>query len=246
MVMISVVTVTLNNLDGLKRTADSVLAQSCTDCEWIVVDGASDDGTVAFLAGILGAVCISEPDDGIYDAMNKGLYRAQGDYVVFMNAGDVFHTAETLSSISQACSKYQPDFLYGDALEEGSYKTARSYKRPEWGMLTHHQAMIYNRKTVGLLRYDLQYSIAADYDFTLRVLEACQNIEYISEPLCVFEAGGVSQQSGLRGRLEQFQIRRSIKTCNIVKNMWVFGVQTLTHRLRRMAPKLYWALRRSG
>jgi putative colanic acid biosynthesis glycosyltransferase len=79
MVMISVVTVTLNNLDGLKRTADSVLAQSCTDCEWIVVDGVSDDGTVAFLAGILGAVCISEPDDGIYDAMNKGLYRAQGD-----------------------------------------------------------------------------------------------------------------------------------------------------------------------
>ncbi len=87
--LFSVITVTRNNLVGLRRTHESLRIQSCGDYEWIVVDGASDDGTADYLKKT-GANWVSEPDRGIYDAMNKGIARAQGRWLIFMNAGDEF------------------------------------------------------------------------------------------------------------------------------------------------------------
>lgn len=241
--MISIITVTLNHLDGLKRTAGSVLEQSCGDYEWVVIDGGSDDGSLDFLNTLPRVDIISEPDGGIYDAMNKGLERVCGQYTIFMNAGDVFYSAQTLKTIVELCTQEQPDFIYGNAIEQGRCKAARSHNQKEWGMFTHHQAMVYSRAMIGVSRYCERYRIAADYEFTLRVLERCPHVEYIAQPLCEFESGGVSQSHAWEGRIEQFKIRHDLKVCNIFENLCIFVAQTLAHTLRGNVPRLYWWLR---
>lgn len=171
-----VMTVCLNNLSGLRRTYESLRRQTCSNFEWIVIDGGSADGTQRWLEKTR-VRWVSEPDKGLYDAMNKGLERAGGEYLIFLNAGDSLAGPETLANIASAIRDADavPDFIYGDSCETAPggrkfYKRAKSHERISRGMFTHHQAMIYRREAVGELRYDLRYEIAADYDFTCRFL----------------------------------------------------------------------------
>lgn len=243
----SVITVTLNNLDGLKRTAASLDEQNMRDFEWIVIDGGSTDGTRDFLTATA-ALWSSEADKGLYDAMNKGLERATGQYALFLNAGDTLVFPETLSEIKAAAVSVMPDFLYGDALEAAAgetpeYKTARSHESRAWGMFTHHQAMFYRRDKIGKLRYDPAYKIAADYDFTLRFLHKNPSALYCRTPVCLFERGGISQQNARAGRAEQYEIRKKLGACSPALNRCVFGFQALSWSFRKFAPSLYWRLR---
>ena len=133
MVRFTVVTITYNAERVLQRTLDSVLSQTYEGVEHVIVDGASKDGTLALAerykqqsdASASGheVVILSEPDNGIYDAMNKGLRRATGDYIVFMNAGDAFHAADTLQTVANAIpsdSSVLPAVIYGDtAITDG-------------------------------------------------------------------------------------------------------------------------------
>ncbi len=113
---LSIITIAKNNLEGLKRTTESVLAQSWTAFEWIVIDGASTDGTVEYLQSLERQPdeWISEPDQGVYDAMNKGIMRAKGEYLLFLNSGDSLYASDTLSQ----CFLNFPaaDIVYGDAV----------------------------------------------------------------------------------------------------------------------------------
>lgn len=238
--LFSIITITKDNLEGLKRTAESVLAQSFADYEWIIVDGASNDETPTYLK-TLPARGISEPDDGLYDAMNKGMDRAHGRYLIFMNAGDVFSDPDILTTIARSAKTDDPDFLYGDALEtNGLYKKARSHEKIAWGMFTHHQAMIYRRTP---LRYDTQYKIAADYDFTVRFLKNANNVHYIPCAICLFEDGGISQQRKEDGRREQFEIRKQTRLCGRCRNRIIRAAQTASASLKVTRPTLYRALK---
>lgn len=237
--LFSIVTVTKDNLAGFLETRKSVEAQSFKDFEWIVVDGNSTDGTKAHLP----QDAVSEPDKGIYDAMNKGINRAKGDYVLFLNAGDLFADVDILSTISMAIKTHKPDFLYGDALEGGFYKKARSHRKMDWGMFTHHQAMIYQREKISILRYDTDMKIAADYSFTLRFIRNAQNIHYIPCAICIFEEGGISQRQRKTGRLEQYRQRAKHKACSPVKNVIVYGGQSCSAFLREKFPRLYQGLK---
>jgi putative colanic acid biosynthesis glycosyltransferase len=143
-----------------------------------------------------------EPDNGIYDAMNNGIARAMGEYIIFMNAGDMFGSAETLKHIAQ----YDADFIYGNDLS----KRTKHHSKINYGMITHHQAMIYRREIIGDLRYDETYHIAADYKFTLEFIRRCNSIYHIQKTICIFENGGISQQNAKQGRLEQIAIRRDL------------------------------------
>lgn len=105
-------------------------------------------------------------------------------------------------------------------------------------MFTHHQAMLYRRTALGDLRYDLRYKIAADYDFTIRFLQRAENILYCPFPICLFENGGISQLEALRGRREQFYIRKEAGQ-NLPGNIFIFAAQTLNLFLRRKCPRLY-------
>lgn len=240
--LFSIITITRNNLDGLKRTQQSLAAQSFRGFEWIVIDGNSTDGTKDHLQS-LNAVTVSEPDGGIYDAMNKGIDRANGDYLLFLNAGDTLADIDILATLEKAAAD-APDFIYGDALEtNGLYKKARSHERIDWGMITHHQAMLYRRDIAGGLRYDPMLKIAADYGFTVSFLRHARNVHYIPCALCIFEDGGVSQKNRKLGRREQFLIRAA-NGISPVRNAMIYGVQTLSTALRERFPELYFRLRR--
>lgn len=249
----TVITVTLNNLSGLKNTYESVSQQEFTNFEWLVIDGASKDGSADFLKDkkqntdhefILRYT--SEKDAGIYDAMNKGIKHAFGEYLIFMNAGDTFASPDILKTIEKHTEK-QPDFIYGDAFETTKNggkpiaKTASQYKNMPCGMFTHHQAMIYNHQTLKAIdiHYSTLYTIASDYDFTARFLAKSKKIIYIPKPICIFEHGGISQQNAYTGRREQFLIREKLNMVSPRKNVMIFITQTIAWHLKAHAPWLY-------
>lgn len=242
--LFSIITVTKNNVAGLGATCASLLSQSHKDYEWIIVDGGSTDGTLLFLSkdGLLGN-CVSEPDAGIYDAMNKGLARASGDYVLFLNAGDCLSDADILATLARTIANGRPDFVYGDALETGGYyKKARDHRAIDWGMFTHHQAMLYRRAAIGALRYDVSYNIAGDYAFTRAFLGNGASVAYVPAAICIFETGGVSQRNMRLGRREQYKARREAG-CASFKNGMVYVVQSAAAFTKTAMPRLYYGAR---
>ncbi len=240
----SIITVTRDNLTGLKSTAESILMQKNKEYEWIVIDGHSQDGSIDFLK-TTDSHWISAPDEGLYDAMNKGIDRANGTYIIFLNAGDRFADPETLSIVKK---RKGADFIYGDSFEgditqKPLFKKALSYKQIDKGLFTHHQAMYYKRACIGSLRYDLSYDIAADYDFTRKFLKKTDTTSYIPEALCLFELGGLSQRNVIKARKEQFQIRKK-DGVPWIKNAIIYYIQTIAYRLKNLSPRLYWWLRK--
>ena len=133
----SIIAVTHNNLPGLQRTDHSLKLQSFRDFEWIVVDGGSGDGTGGFLAHS-NASGISRPGCSKYEAMNLGLARAAGDYVLFLDAGCKLAFANTLARLHNfiRSARKVPDFIYGDCLEGDAYKSARQHTQLRFGMFT--------------------------------------------------------------------------------------------------------------
>lgn len=243
----SIITVTLNNLPGLQKTDHSLKLQSFRDFEWIVIDGGSSDGTQGYLAHS-NASWLSRQDSGIYDAMNIGLAKASGDYVLFLNAGDKLAFANTLGRLHNfiRSARKPSDFIYGDSLEGSAYKPARPHNRLKLGMFTHHQAMVYRRSILNGLSYDTRYKIAADYGLTAKVLQQAKNIDYYPLPVCVFEEGGISQQKAWKGRAEQFLIRRRLKIAGPLENVAIYLLQAAAWTGRRIAPAIYWRVKSSG
>jgi putative colanic acid biosynthesis glycosyltransferase len=234
----SIITITRNNLTGLRRTAASLATQICRDFEWIVIDGASNDGTPGFLA-TTSAQWLSEPDHGIYDAMNKGLARAAGDYVLFLNAGDVLADAAVLAD----GLALDADFIYGDGHEGGRIKRAHAHKNLLWGMFTYHQAMLYRRAAIGALRYDTLYKIAADYKFTAQFLRGGASALYWPRVMCDFEPGGLSQTAAAAGRRELAAIRTELGLCPPTLNGLITAAHAILWALRRRFPAFYGYMR---
>lgn len=245
----SIVTITKDNLSGLKETALSVSAQHSaewSDYEWIVIDGNSQDHTEEFLK-TTNAHWYNSPDDGLYDAMNKGLAHCNGIFVIFMNAGDIFAAPDTLRTIQNKLSDDLPNFIYGDALEENKngdpyYKKSKPHTQMHKGMITHHQSMFYKRACLKKLRFDLDYNLAADYDFTWRFMKDNPKALYIDTPICLFETGGVSQRNAKKARREEYAIRRR-HGVSYLQCLKTYARQSVAHTLRRLAPVLYWKVK---
>ena len=234
----SIITVTRNNLSGLRRTADSLSAQTSRHYEWIVIDGASTDGSPTWLAST-NAQYISEPDTGIYDAMNKGIARATGTYILFLNAGDVLADNAVLAD----AAAFDADFIYGDGREGGAIKRAHSHGALFWGMFTYHQAMLYRRAALGDLRYDTRYRIAADYKFTAQFLRRAAHALYWPRVICDFEPGGLSQTSAAAGRHEMAKIRTELRLCPAPVGLLITAAHAALWALRARFPSIYSRLR---
>ncbi|HEY0837235.1 MAG TPA: glycosyltransferase [Azospirillum sp.] len=245
--LLSVVTVVRDDLAGLRATRASLRAQSWRGFEWIVVDGASTDGTAAWLAAHAEepAWWRSAPDGGVYDAMNVGLDHATGQHLLFLNAGDTLPGPDTLAGIAAALDAAPgADFLYGDALERLSdgrtvRKPARSHRFAFYGMFTHHQAMVYRRAPIADLRYPVRFAIGADYAFTVQALARARRVVRLPQPLCVFAAGGLSQRRAALGRHEQTVVRREVMGLAPLPCAAITAVQALFATLRRHLPSLY-------
>ena len=205
---LSIVTISYNNLEGLKRTAQSIHSQSYKDYEWIVIDGGSTDGTKEYLTSLAKQpnYWCSEKDDGIYDAQNKGIAKAKGEYVCCMNAGDTFCNANTLKKVF--AHKPKADVVYGDW-----YRVYPNYKErckspkvmpPFFFFHSHnnicHQAMFVKTYLLQESGFDLSYRIFADWAKWRQLMYEKRSFEYVPVTVCNFEAnmGTCEQDTVLR------------------------------------------------
>ena len=193
MLRITYVTITYNAAAVLQRTLDSVLAQDYPDILHLIIDGASTDDTMQLVDAYIdrsnaadnghSIQVTSEPDKGIYDAMNKGLRSITGDYVCFLNAGDFLPASDTVSRIVEKVGDQSPAVLYGDTDivdGEGRFLHHRRLAPPEhlsWksfrqGMLVCHQAFYARTDFAIATPYDLRYRYSADVDWCIRVMKA--------------------------------------------------------------------------
>jgi putative colanic acid biosynthesis glycosyltransferase len=215
----TIITITRNDLAGLQRTEGSIAGQTFRDFEWIVIDGNSSDGTGKYLGSLHrpNFSWLSEPDRGIFDAMNKGLDRANGRYVIFMNSGDKFAGPEILARLFELVSRSNKewDLVFGDAYEETDdgrllLKRSRSVGAVRYGMFTHHQAMFYSRKAIANERFDLRFRVAADYHFTSRLLANGGSSFRVTFPICTWMRAGFSEHNAAIGRRENLEIQRDV------------------------------------
>jgi len=247
--LISVVTIVRNNSAGLNKTRASIAEQSFRDLEWIVVDGASTDGTAELAASLSenDCVAISEPDDGIFDAMNKGLERATGKFVLFLNAGDILANSGVLADVSRELTE-DIDFLYGDSLEAFGggrliYKAAKGHERVNYGMFACHQTMYFRRSVIGAQRYDPRFRIAGDYCFTAEFLQKHPRIRRVDAALCVFDLTGASNINRGRGRQENWRVQKEVLGLSLLRRCAFRTAYLLSSLLAVRMPRLYAALR---
>ena len=215
----SIITITYNAASVIKPTLDSVIAQTYTNYEYILVDGGSKDETVAIAkaSGIQFAHIISERDNGIYDAMNKGMALATGDYLCFLNAGDAFHAPGTLQAVVDAIAgeKELPDVLYGETAEvddNRNFVRMRRLQAPKelnWhsfkaGMLVCHQAF-YARREIAPM-YDLKYRLSADVDWCIKVMKHAKKMVNVNATVVDYLQNGISLQYHRKSLMERFDI----------------------------------------
>lgn len=216
--LISIITITFNASAEIIPTMRSVREQTFGDFEHIIVDGASSDNTLLLAreAGIPALRILSEPDRGLYDAMNKGLRLAKGEYVIFLNAGDAFHSPDTLSLYAEK-AREGADIIYADTVivnrdrkvtgpRHLSAPAILSFESFAKGMLVCHQAFMVRKKIAP--DYDTSYRFSADYDWTVRCLRKtkpgkCANlgtvaIDYLSD--------GLTDKNKWKSLMERFRI----------------------------------------
>lgn len=245
---VSIITVVFNGASTLKSCIDSVLSQDYKDIEYIIVDGKSTDGTVELIQsyGSKIARLLSEPDKGIYDAMNKGIALATGDIVGILNADDFYASNSAVSKIVQAMNTSNFDGAYGDLfyvdavhIEKVTRKwIAGSYKKGSFlfGWMPPHPTFFIRRKLYekyGVFRLDL--GSAADYELMLRMIHKFGiNLAYVPEVLIKMRAGGVSNSS-VENRLAANRNDRKAWELNHIKpyffTLWLKPLRKITQFL---------------
>jgi len=216
----SIVTVTYNASGYINKTLNSILSQSRCLYEVIVIDGASTDGTIEKINAheIDVDVLVSEPDRGIYDAMNKAVKVATGDYIIFMNAGDCFYDENTLSDVYDFLSKNPVDLYAGSTrvvYSNGAFKEKKtqpinsdSYYTPVC-----HQSLYAKTELMKKMPFDFKnYKIAADFDFMMKVVNANGHSFLTELPLSQVTANGVSDISRIKVWREYESIYRKYNT----------------------------------
>lgn len=214
----SIITVTYNAEAVLEDTIQSVISQTYRHVEYILIDGASKDGTLSIIERYKDRITkiISEPDKGLYDAMNKGIAQATGDYLCFLNAGDSFHEDDTLQQIVHTITGNElPDVLYGETAlvnSERHFLRMRRLSTPEvltWksfkqGMLVCHQAFF--AKTSLAEPYDLQYRFSADFDWCIRVMKKARTLHNTHLTIIDYLDEGMTTQNRKASLKERFRI----------------------------------------
>ena len=216
----SIITVTYNAGKVLEDTILSVISQTYRNVEYIIVDGASKDNTLEIIGKYSKYISkmVSEPDKGLYDAMNKGIGMATGDYLCFLNAGDKFHDKETLQQIAETLkNKDLPDVIYGETAivdEAGNFLHMRRLSTPEhlnWrsfkqGMLVCHQAFLAKRELTLKHPYDMHYRFSADFDWCIRIMKEAKCLHNTRLTLVDYLNEGMTTRNHKASLKERFRI----------------------------------------
>lgn len=229
--ILSVITVVYNNVEHIERTLNSVINQSYTSIQYIVIDGASNDGTLKILRSYKKKIdyLVSEPDHGIYDAMNKGLKIATGDYVLFMNSGDEIYAPDTVEKVFAMAP--DADIYYGETLmmnEKLEIMGRRRHKAPnkltlksfKFGMSVSHQA-IYIRRSLTKF-FDPKYHLSADIDWILDAISKAKKMVNTNTYLAKYLMGGLSKKRHQQSLTERYQIFR--KYYGLIPNIFNHGI----------------------
>lgn len=214
--LISIITITYNAASTIEPTLMSVASQTFRDFEHIIVDGASSDATLSLARKYPELRILSERDNGLYDAMNKGIDLARGKYLLFLNAGDSFHSNDTLAAYADRAVKGD-DIIYGDTVIVDKCRhitgkrhltapvslTSESFSK---GMLICHQAFMARKEIAP--KYDLRYRFSADYDWTVKCIKAadprrCTNLNRITID---YLSDGLTDKNKLKSLRERFRI----------------------------------------
>lgn len=236
MIKFTIVTCTYNAEAVLQRTLDSVMKQTYCNIEHLIIDGVSKDKTLTMVKAYqhkndVGEsaheiLVFSEPDKGLYDAMNKGIDRATGDYLIFLNAGDVFSSEDTLEFVEGCVGEGEelPGVLYGDTdivNMEGHFLRHRRLTPPKrlswrsfmWGMLVCHQSFYARADIAKGIHYNLDYRFSADVDWCIRIMRESARrhlpLRNVNAVITNYLDGGMSVQNHKASLKERFQVMRS-------------------------------------
>lgn len=241
---LSIITVCFNAESTIGNTIKSVYSQTWPNIEHIIIDGGSIDKTLKIVeqSPRRNSYFLSEKDNGLYDAMNKGLQKATGDYIMFLNADDALYSSDTIEEVFHSCN--DADALYGEAMlinEHGKEIGLRSVKTPHkvpeqltwkslrFGMVVSHQAFIIRRSLA--LPYNLQYRVCADIDWMIRCLKQCKTVCNSHEIICNFRAGGTSHKNQKLAWKERYKIfNQHYGIMNNILNHILISFRYLIHK----------------
>jgi len=254
--LISVITICYQAEKSLEKTIESVIGQSFLDKEYIVIDGGSTDKTLDIIKKYENFIdfVISERDKGIYDAMNKGVRHARGEWICFMNAGDIFISSDVLEKVASFFHDPLAEVIYGDHVVDYGfckvYRKASSDIRKIWkGMIFSHQAVFVKRSLHEKFPFRLDYKIASDFCFFYGLFLSKANFVYASLPIAIIEAEGVSNIRQVYSVVEHWKIvkkrdseyrensLRIIKDIYYVKKVIFVFILTL---VKKLFPKALW------
>ena len=216
----TIITVTFNAGNSLEKTIQSIISQTYRNVEYIIVDGKSKDNTLQIADNYKQWIhcLVSEADKGLYDAMNKGIRLAKGDYLCFLNAGDKFHANDTLQRIVDSLKEDElPDVIYGETAivdENGNFLHMRRLSTPQelnWksfkqGMLVCHQAFFAKRELAVNDLYNLQYRFSADFDWCIRIMKKAKCLHNTRLTLIDYLNEGMTTRNHKASLKERFRI----------------------------------------
>lgn len=244
----TIITISYNCSDDLLKTIRSVTSQDCDDVEFIIIDGGSNDNTIDILTENENNIdtIVSESDNGIYDAMNKGASLAHGRYVLYMNSGDIFYSESVLSKIKDSIinSNY-PVIIYGDSISDYIYKKVykRALEKDEFmkkyyfSLGFSHQSVFVDRNVLGSNPFDLHFKVAADFNFLYPLLRKYNdNILRVNMPISIFSIGGVSDLDKIILNKEKKIIYNANNTSSLISNMYflyLLNCEKIKRKLRK-------------
>ena len=207
----SIITVNFNNKEGLRKTIESVIHQTFRDFEFIIIDGGSTDGSVDVLKEYDSQIdfWVSEPDGGIYQGMNKGIKKATGEYLNFMNSGDCFYSSDVLEKVTGY--QYDTDFIVGKDYHYNyiTHQGHASIQPPRTTMIhffvatLDHQSSFIKKELFSNSLYDESHRLVSDWIFfTEKIVNEGKHVQFIPDIICRREEGGLSEQQREKNRKE--------------------------------------------
>lgn len=228
---VSIITVTHNNLNMLQKTVESFDSQNYENKEYIVIDGGSTDGTAEYLVQHQNQIdhWVSESDWGIYDAMNKGAKKATGEWILFLNAGDVFCNNHVLNEVFSADIAKAVDVIYGDTVYSYGKKEYQEFRKSRelqhfWrGMVTSHQSFFIRKRIMDLRPFDAKYKIAADFNQLYTLFMDGGSFIYKKLYVSRVDTTGISNnQRMIQSVMEHWSIIRHYSRVSIYCHMYYF------------------------
>jgi len=235
---VSIITVTYNSAKTIVHSLDSIASQTFDSIEHIIIDGGSTDGTMEIVNRYRDSLAkiVSEPDNGIYDAINKGLRLATGDIIGILNSDDVLADDTTIETIVHKMEETNADIAYGDLLyctDTSKMDTVVRYwrsnifrpKNLRWGWMPPHPTLYVRRKIYDEIgNYDVSFRISADYDFILRLFGKPYKSVYIPNVLVKMSTGGVSNRN------IRTMCRKSCEDCRALRKNHMGGIVSVVFK----------------